>query len=63
MMPVLDRMHPNIAPQLMGGIGAMDRLGDMCIQRHDDVLANIRENVGMVDQMRQAVAPLQPYLA
>ena len=63
MMPVLDRLHPNIAPQLMGGIGAMDRLRDTAVSSHDDVLAKIRENSGMVQQMRDAVAPLQPYLS
>ncbi len=47
----------------MGGISALDRLRDMGIQKHDDVLAKIHENAGMVHQMRQAAAPLQPFMS
>ena len=62
MMPVLDKIHPEIAPQLNAGLGAMDRLRDTAVSHHDDVLAKIKENADMVTQMRNAVAPLQPYM-
>ena len=61
MMPVLDKMHPELAPRINAGLGAMDRLRDTAVSHHDDVLAKIKENSDMVAQMRQAVAPLQPY--
>ena len=62
MMPVLDKMHPEIAPRLNAGLGAMDRLRDTAVSHHDDVLAKIKENADMVSQMRNAMAPLQPYM-
>ena len=62
MMPVLDKLHPEIAPQLNAGLGAMDRLRDTAVSHHDDVLAKIKENADMVSQMRNAMAPLQPYM-
>ena len=62
MMPALDRMHPEIAPRLSAGLGAMDRLRDTAVSHHDDVLAKIKENADMVSQMRNAMAPLQPYM-
>ena len=63
MMPVLDKMHPEIAPRVNAGIGALDRIRDMTVQKHDDVLDQIRQNSQMVHQMKTAVAPLQPYLS
>ena len=62
MMPVLDKMHPEIAPRLNAGLGAMDRLRDTAVSHHDDVLAKIQYNADMVSQMRNAMAPLQPYM-
>ena len=62
MMPVLDKMHPEIAPRLNAGLGAMDRLRDTAVQSHDDVLAKIRENASVIKDMRDAMAPLQPYM-
>ena len=62
MMPVLDRIHPELAPRLNAGIGAMDRLRDTAVQSHDDVLAKIGENADIMKQMRNAMAPLQPYM-
>ena len=62
MMPVLDKMHPEIAPRLNAGLGAMDRLRDTAVSHHDDVLSKIKENADMVSQMRNAMAPLQPYM-
>ena len=62
MMPVLDRIHPEIAPRLNAGIGAMDRLRDTAVQSHDDVLAKIRENASIIKDLRDAAAPLQPYM-
>ena len=61
MMPVLDKIHPEIAPRLNAGLGAMDRLRDTAVSHHDDVLAKIQENAGLVKDMRNAMAPLQPY--
>ena len=61
MMHVLDKMHPELAPRLNAGLGAMDRLRDTTVSPHDHVLAKIKENADMVHQMRQAMAPLQPY--
>ena len=62
MMPVLDRMHPELAPRLNAGLGAMDRLRDTAVSHHDDVLAKIRENASVIKDMRDAMAPLQPYM-
>ena len=62
MMPVLDRWHPELAPRLNAGLGAMDRLRDTAVSHHDDVLAKIRENASLVSDMRNARAPLQPYM-
>ena len=62
MMPVLDRMHPELAPRLNAGLGAMDRLRDTAVQPHDDVLAKIREDASVIKDMRDAMAPLQPYM-
>ena len=62
MMPVLDRMHPELAPRLNAGLGAMDRLRDTAVQHHDDVLSRIRENGALMKDVRNAMAPLQPYL-
>ena len=39
MMPVLEKIHPEIAPRLNAGLGAMDRLWGTAISSHDDVLA------------------------
>ena len=61
MMPVLDRIHPEIAPRLNAGLGAMDRLRDTAVSHHDDVLNKIQENASLVKDMRNAMAPLQPY--
>ena len=63
MMPVLDRMHPEIAPRLNAGLGAMDRLRDTAVSHHDDVLERIRANGSMIKDMRDAMAPLQPYMS
>ena len=63
MMPVLDRVHPAIAPHVMGGIGALDQLRDMGIQKHQDVMDQIQHNAANVRDMRDAAAPLQPYMA
>ena len=63
MMPVLDRMHPELAPRLNAGLGAMDRLRDTAVSHHDDVLSKIRENASVVSDMRNAMAPLQPYMS
>ena len=63
MMPVLDRMHPDLAPRLNAGIGALDRLRDMSIAGHDDVMQKIQQNAMLLSQMRSAVAPLQPYMS
>ena len=62
MMPVLDRMHPELAPRLNAGLGAMDRLRDTAVQHHDDVLSKIRENASMVKDARDAFAPVQQYM-
>ena len=61
MMPVLDKIHPEIAPRLNTGLGAMDRLRDTAVSHHDDVLNKIQENASLVKDMRNAMAPLQPY--
>ena len=61
MMPVLDKMHPELAPRINAGLGAMDRLRDTAVSHHDDVLAKIKENADIVKDMRNAMAPLQPY--
>ena len=62
MMPVLDRMHPDLAPKLNAGIGALDRLRDTAVQHHDDVLSKIRENASVVKDARDAFAPVQSYM-
>ena len=62
MMPVLDRMHPELAPKLNAGIGALDRLRDTAVQSHDDVLSKIRENASLVKDARDAFAPVQSYM-
>ena len=61
MMPVLDKMHPELAPRINAGLGAMDRLRDTAVSHHDDVLAKIKENANMIKDLRDAAAPLQPY--
>ena len=61
MMPVLDKMHPELAPRINAGLGAMDRLRDTTISHHDHVLAKIKENASIIKDMRDAAAPLQPY--
>ena len=61
MMPVLDKMHPELAPRINAGLGAMDRLRDTAVSHHDDVLAKIKENASIIKDMRDAAAPLQPY--
>ena len=63
MMPVLDRVHPAIAPHVNAGLGAMDQLRDMGIQKHDDVLNKIRANADVLDRLREAKALAQPYMA
>ena len=62
MMPVLDRVHPAIAHRVMGGIGALDQLRDMGISKHQEVMDKIKHNASIVRDMRDAVAPLQPYM-
>ena len=62
MMPVLDRIHPELAPKLNAGIGALDRLRDTAVQHHDDVLSKIRENASVVKDARDAFAPVQSYM-
>ena len=62
MMPVLDRMHPDLAPKLNAGIGALDRLRDTAVQSHDDVLSKIHENASFVKDARDAFAPVQSYM-
>ena len=62
MMPVLDRMHPDLAPRLNAGIGALDRLRDTAVQHHDDVLAKIQQNASLVKDMRDAFQPVQSYM-
>ncbi len=47
----------------MGGIGALDQLRDMGISKHQDVVDKIQHNAAIVRDMRDAVAPLQPYMA
>ena len=63
MMPTLDKMHPAIAPGVNAGIGALDRLRDMSIAGHDDVMQKIQQNAMLLSQMRSAAAPLQPYMS
>ena len=62
MMPVLDRMHPELAPRLNAGLGAMGRLRDTAVSHHDDVLSRIHANGAVLKDLRNAVAPLQPYM-
>ena len=61
MMPVIDKMHPELAPRINAGLGAMDRLRDTAVSHHGDVLAKIKENASIIKDMRDAAAPLQPY--
>ena len=62
MMPTLDKMHPAIAPRINAGLGALDNLRDTAVSHHDHVLDRIRQNSSMVSDMRNAMAPLQPYM-
>ena len=62
MMPVMDRLHPAIAPQVNAGLGALDQIRDMGISKHDHVLSKIRENADVLDRLREARAGAQPYL-
>ena len=62
MMPVLDRMHPDLAPKLNASIGALDRLRDTAVQHHDDVLSKSSENASVVKDARDAFAPVQSYM-
>ena len=62
MMPVLDRMHPELAPKLNAGIGALDRLRDTAVQHHDDVMSKIQQNASLVKDMRDAFQPVQMYM-
>ena len=62
MMPVLDKMHPDLAPRLNAGIGALDRLRDTAVSHHDDVMAKISHNASMVKDMRDAFQPVQSYM-
>ena len=62
MMPTLDKLHPALAPRINAGLGALDNLRDTAVSHHDHVLDRIRENASMVSDMRNAMAPLQPYM-
>ena len=63
MRPVLDRMHPGIAPHVNAGLGAMDQFRDAAFNRHEDILAKIKENSDIIPRLREARALAQPYLA
>ncbi len=61
MMPVLDQMHPGLAPHINAGLGALDRIRDGAVQRHDDVLSKIKDNSDVVARMREAQGMMQPH--
>ena len=45
------------------GIGAMDKMRDTAISRHQDVLDHIGENFALVGNIRQSQQMMRPYLA
>ena len=60
-MPELERM--GMDNPFFKGIGAMDKLRDSAISRHQDVLDHIGENSALVGKIRQSQQMMQPYMA
>ena len=60
-MPELERM--GVSHPLFKGIGAMDKMRDSAISRHQDVLDHIGENSALAGKIRQTQQMMQPYRA
>jgi len=60
-MPELQRM--GLDNPFFKGVGAIDKMRDNAISRHQDVLNHIGENSALVGKIRQTQALAQPYMA
>ena len=60
-MPELERL--GMGQHLRTGMGALDKMRDSAISRHQDVLDHIGEKSALVGQIRQTQALTQPYMS
>ena len=60
-MPELE--HLGMGSRIQSGFGALDKMRDNAISRHQDVLDHIGENSALVGKIRQTQALTQPYMS
>ena len=60
-MPELE--HLGLGDRINQGFGAIDKMRDSAISRHQDVLDHIGENSALVGKIRQSQQLVQPYMS
>ena len=60
-MPELQ--HLGLDNRVMQGFGAIDKMKDQAISRHQDVINHIGENSALVGKIRQSQQLVQPYMS